>query len=267
MPCSSSHDRAPSALRFYPATPPMMFLRCSESLRRLALGAVLGVFLWGLLGPAASAQQTHTLNIRNGTVYVDGKPLSEDQLPDSLNLQGINTHYRFLGIQRPVVELNGRLFAVEDGLTPVTEEEVREQRASVILGGGEARSRARRAINREASSRSEAGHRQYLNAVQRSSRELYERLQRERRMEQSAQDLARAIRLLPDGAERQAKIDTLRAMLEDIFELKQENRRREIERLQRQIRELQQNLQKRAQMRDRMIDRHLRRLIDSTRGR
>jgi hypothetical protein len=56
-------------------------------------------------------------------------------------------------------------------------------------------------------------------------------------------------------------------MLEDIFEIKQENRRREVERLQRQIRELQQNLRKREQMRDRMIDRRLGQLIDSARDR
>ncbi|MFB6097812.1 MAG: hypothetical protein ABEK84_01600 [Salinibacter sp.] len=226
---------------------------------------MLGGLLWGLVLPVASAQQTHTLNIHNGTVYVDGKPLSEDQLPDSLNLKGISAHYRFLGIRRPVIELNGRLFAVDDGLTPVSEEEVRQQRASVILGGRTPRSRAPRGRRRASAGRGE--YRQYLNAIQRSSRELYERLLRERRMEQRARDLARAIQLLPNGPERQAKIDTLRAMLEDIFELKQENRRREIRRLQRQIRELQRNLQKRAQMRDRMIDRRLQQLVDTTRER
>lgn len=263
----------------------MMSLRCSESPYRLVHSLALGLLLWGMLGPVVSAQQTRTLNIRDGTVYVDGAPLSDNQLPDSLNLQGINAHYRFLGIQRPVIELNGRLFAVEDGLTPVTEAEVRKQRASVILGGGRTRSRSPRSAGRKPSvrrkssvsrtpsasrapsARPEADHRQYLNALRRSSHTLYERLLRERQMEQNAQDLARTIRLLPRGTERQAKIDTLRAMLEDIFELKQENRRREIERLQRQIRELQKNLQKREQMRDRMIDRHLRQLTDSVRGR
>jgi hypothetical protein len=244
----------------------MMPLRRSAPLRRLVLGLALGVFLWGMLGSVASAQQTRTLNIRDGTVYVDGKSLSEDQIPDSLNLEGLNAHYRFVGIQRPVIELNGRLFAVEDGLTPVTEEEVREQRTSVVLGSGATRTRsAPQAVSRRSSARPEASRQQYLNAIQRSSRELYERLLRERRMEQSARDLARAIRLLPEGGERRAKIDTLRAMLEDIFELKQKNQRREIERLQQQIRELQRTLQKRAQMRDRMIDRRLRQLVDSTR--
>lgn len=247
----------------------MIALHSPDSLcSRLASGLVLGLLLWGLFLPVASAQQTHTLNIRDGTVYVDGQPLSEDQLPDSLNLEGVRANYRFVGVQRPVVELKGRLFVVEDGLRPITEEEVRKQRASVVLGSGAVQAQAsssRRGI--KAASSPEASHRQYLDAVQRSSRELYERLQRERQMEQNAQNLARTIRLLPEGAERQAKIDTLRAMLEDIFAVKQENRRREIERLQRQIRELQENLQRREQMRDLMIDRHLRQLIDSTRTR
>jgi len=249
----------------------MSALHRSGSLCRLTGGLLLGALLWGLCLPVASAQQTHTLNIRNGTVYVDGRPLSEDQLPDSLNLEGVRANYRFVGVQRPVVELRGRLFVVEDGLKPITEEEVREQRASVVLGSerrsAQASAASRRGDIETAAGRAEGAQRQYLDAVQRSSRELYERLQRERQMEQNAQTLARTIRLLPDGAERRAKIDTLRAMLEDIFAVKQENRRREIERLQRQIREIQANLQRREQVRDRMIDRHLRQLIDSTRSR
>jgi len=245
----------------------MMSLRGSVPSRRLAFGLVVGALLWGLLLPPASAQQTRTLNIQDGTVYVDGQPLSAEQLPDSLNLEGVNAHYRFLGIQRPVIELNGRLFAVDDGLTPITEEEVRKERASVILGSGRTQSRAPRAVSKTQASRSDASRRQYLSALQRSSRDLYERLLRERQMEQNARNLAQAVQLLPEGPERRAKIDTLHAMLEDIFELKQENRRREIGHLQRQIRELQKNIQKREQMRDRMIDRRLRQLTDSTQGR
>lgn len=245
----------------------MMFLRRPEPSPRFVLGVVLGVLLWGLLLPPASAQQTRTLHIQDGTVYVNGQPMSEDQLPDSLNLEGVRAHYRFLDVQRPVIELNGRLFAVDDGLTPVTEEEVRERRASVILGGGASRvsqADAEDKVHRAGSRRPEASHQQYLDAVQRSSRELYDRLLRERRMEQSARNLARAIRLLPDGTERRAKIDTLRAMIADIFALKQENRRREVERLERKIRELQRNLRRRAQMRERMIERRLQQLVDST---
>jgi hypothetical protein len=252
----------------------MMSLRYSESLRsRLLLGLAVGVLLWGVLLPAASAQQARTLRIHDGTVYVDGQPLSDDQLPDSLNLQGIETQYRFVGVRRPVVELRGQLFALEDGLEPVTEAEVRRKQRAVVLRSRLLRAQPSRAASAARPSRGkramapEVDHQQYLDAVQRSSRELYERLLHERRMEENVEDLARAIRLLPEGEERRVKIDTLRAMLEDIFEVKQENRRREIKRLQRQIRELQQNLRKREQMRDRMIERRLGQLIDSTRRR
>jgi hypothetical protein len=222
--------------------------------------------------PAASAQQTRTLRVHEGTAYVDGQPLSDDQLPDGLNLKGIETQYRFVGVRRPVVELNGRLFALEDGLEPVTEAEVRREQGAVVLRSS-SRTRsphmasAARAPGSERALSPEANHQRYLDAVQGSSRELYERLLHERRMEKEAEELARMVRLLPEGEERRVKVDTLRAMLEDIFEIKQENRRREVKRLQRQIRELQTNLRKREQMRDRMIERRLGQLIDSTRER
>jgi len=247
--------------------------RPESSYSRLVLGLAVGVLLWGMMLPIASAQQVRSLSVQDGTVYVDGQPLSEAQLPDSLDLEGIRTQYRFVGVQRPVVELNGQLFAVEDGLQPVTEAEVRRQEGAVVLHSGPSRARssrtasAGRPIGNERAVRPEANHQQYLDAVQRSSRELYERLLHERRMEENAEDLARTIRLLPESEERRAKIDTLRAMLENIFEIKQENRRREVERLQQQIRELRENLRKREQMRDRMIDRRLGQLLDSTRGR
>lgn len=252
----------------------MIFPRCPKcSYLRLVLGLAVGVLLWGMMLPVASAQQVRTLSVQDGTVYVGGQPLSEDQLPDSLDLEGIRTQYRFVGVQRPVVELNGRLFAVEDGLQPVTEAEVRRQEGAVVLRSGPSRAQAPRTassarqVGGEKAVSPEADHKQYLDAVQRSSRELYERLLHERRMEENAEDLARTIRLLPEGEDRRAKIDTLRAMLEDIFEVKQENRRREVERLQRQIQKLQKNLRKRERMRDRMIERRLGQLIDSTRRR
>lgn len=242
-----------------------MLSRSPSSTAPVATALLLVGLLWGLNGPVASAQPSHTLHIRDGTVYVDGRPLADDQLPDDLDLRGVQARYRFLGIQRPVLELDGRLFAVKaDGLTPTTEEEVREKRRSVVLGGWSRAPSRRSAPSMPAA---DAGQGRYLNEIQRSSRTLYNRLLRERRMERTARDLAHEIRLMPEGPERTTRIDTLRSMLADIFALKQTNRRREIQRLQRQIRTLQHNLQRRAQMRDRMIARHLRRLIDSTRTR
>ncbi len=231
---------------------------------RTGCGFLLGVLLFGTVVPETAAQQTHTLTIRDGTVFVDGQELSTDQIPSELDLQGMRAQYQFVGIQRPVIELNGRLFAVENGLTPVSEEEVNGKESSVILQEISARPTARS----ESSSGGRDLQAQYLNEVQKANRELYKQLVRERTMEKQAQDLARVIRMLPeDSEERRGKADTLRTLLNDIFDLKQENRRREIERLQREIQELQRSLQERRKMRDRMIDHRLNQLLGSTTGR
>ncbi|MFB6249338.1 MAG: hypothetical protein ABEL97_12290 [Salinibacter sp.] len=232
------------------------------NLLRTGCGLLLGVMLWGVAAPVATAQQTRTLTIRNGTIFVDGQQLSRDQMPSDLDLEGVTAQYQFVGIQRPVIELNGRLFAINDGLTPVSEDEVNGQTSSVILQEISARPAGARSQDAGAKQNPQ---RQYLNDVQKANRQLYKRLVRERTMEQQAQNLAHMIRMLPDSSdERRAKVDSLRALLNDIFALKQENRRREIARLERQIQEVQRSLQKRREMRERMIEHRLDQLLGST---
>jgi len=247
-----------------------------NSFSRLSCGLLLSALLWSVLVPVASAQQTRTLTIRDGTVYVDGRQLTTDQVPGDLDLQGVTARYRFVGIQRPVIELGGRLYAVDDGLTPVSEEEVNAEKSSVILQEIEARpAPIRKETGGQAASASprslqqaRAAHQQYLSEVQKANRDLYRRLVRERTMESQAQDLARVIRMLPeDSDERRVKEDSLRVLLNSIFELKQENRRREIDRLQREIQKLQQGLQKRKQMREAMIDHRFDQLLDASSSR
>ena len=233
---------------------------------RLGLVLLAGTMLWAGFGSPAAAQQTRTLDIRDGTVYVDGRALADHQLPSGLDLNGVNAHYQFVGIQRPVVELRGQLVAIADsGLTAVTDADVQSTNAAVVMQGGTARAGSAQPVARgDAAEAERSEHQQYLRDVQQSSRELYERLQRERRMEQEAQDLARVIRMLPESDAREAKTDTLRAMLNRIFEIKQENHRREIERLQRKIQELQRRLQERSKMRQPMIDHRLQQLVSAS---
>jgi hypothetical protein len=244
---------------------------------RLGRILFLGAFLWSVLGAGALAQQTRTLTIRDSAVYVDGQKLSADQVPGDLDLTGVTARYQFVGIERPVIELNGRLFAVDDGLKPVSEEDVNAQKSSVILQEFDARPGALAAANgrqgprvqsAQSDTRARSAHQQYLSEVQQANRELYERLLRERTMENRAKDLARVIRMLPeDSDERRTKIDSLRSLLNDIFDLKQENRRQEIERLQREIQKLQHGLQKRREMRNEMIDHRLGQLVGTATGR
>ena len=232
------------------------------TLPRTRLASLLGVLLlWSVLAPMAPAQQTRTLTIRDGTIHVDGQKLSANQVPSDLDLEGVTAQYQFVGIQRPVIELNGRLFAIRNGLKKVSEDEVNGQTSSVVLQ----EIAARPSTARTSSAESSDPQRQYLNDVQKANRTLYERLVRERTMEQKAKNLAHVIRMMPEhSGERQTKTDSLRALLNDIFELKQENRRREIDRLEREIQELQRSLQKRRQMRDRMIQYRLNELIGAT---
>lgn len=227
----------------------------------LGRGLLFAGALWMVLVPAAYGQQTHTLSIRNGTIYVDGNELSSNQIPSDVNLEGITAQYQFVGIQQPVIELNGRLFAVKNGLTPVSEDEVNGKKSSVILQEIDAEPAS--TVSQSAQT-TQNSHEQYLSEVQKANRKLYEKLVQERTLENRAQDLARVIRMLPsNSSERAAKIDSLHALLNRIFDLKQENRRREIERLQREIEEVQRTLQKRKQMREQMIERRLNHLVGS----
>lgn len=243
----------------------------------IACWFVLGALIAGSADPVA-AQEARTLDIRDGRVFIDGRALSSDQLPPSLDLDGVEARYHFVGIQRPVVEIDGQLFAVNDRLEPVSEDEVRRQNASVILRGVNQRQRASGvqaassagATSAPSAARNSsdlhAAQQEYLSEMQRRHRELYDRLVRERQMEAETMELARVIRLLPDGPERQAQIDTLRATLNEIFDLKQENRRREIEALQQQIMDLQRSLKQREQMRDAMVDQRIQQLLGTSYG-
>jgi hypothetical protein len=224
------------------------------------LSFVLLLLVAGLTAGPASAQ-TRTLVIDDGVVRIDGEQLAEDRLPASLDLSGIRAQYQFVGIAQPIVEIDGRFFAVTDRLRPVPEDSVRNANASVVLRNLD---RTATASQQPASADLQSAHQEYLSDVERRSRKLYERLVREHRMEQQTYELARTIRRLPAGPERQAQIDTLRATLNRIFDLKQENRQREIEQLQRQISELRKSLRKREEMRDEMIEQRLQQLIDAS---
>ncbi len=101
----------------------------------------------------------------------------------------------------------------------------------------------------------------YLNETQQYDQNLYSLLVREWRMEREAEALAIEIRRLPDGESRTLRIDQLRRKLDEIFELKQQNRRREIGQLEQELEALRERLQKREAWRDRLIQQRLGELI------
>jgi hypothetical protein len=96
--------------------------------------------------------------------------------------------------------------------------------------------------------------RSYLNDIQEQNAALYAQLAREQRLEQESLNLANLIRRLPAGTERRQREASLRNTLEQIFELRQENRRREIAQIGSQLDELQQRLNERERLRRQIID-------------
>jgi hypothetical protein len=105
----------------------------------------------------------------------------------------------------------------------------------------------------------------YLSDVREQNEELYERLVREQRLEAESVRLSGEIRALA-GSERESRIADLRQRLEEIFQIKQENRQREIEELETRLHSMQQRLEKRARYHDYIIERRLNELIGSDGG-
>lgn len=103
--------------------------------------------------------------------------------------------------------------------------------------------------------------RSYLNEVESENRELFERLVAEREMEGETMRLAREINTLAPGRQREARTEALRQKLREIFELKQDNRRREIAHLEKELVGLRGRLQTRERLRDQIIEQRLEQLL------
>ncbi len=337
--------------------------------RTFFLAALAALMLCAADRPA-QAQKSRTLAIRDGKVFVDGRQVPPQSLPAAIDLDGIDAQYTFSGDLKPVIELGGRFYALEDealqpvdvppplsagGLfrrTPVPVasvppsslsvpgalhdgplsrwtlsfedvpfrdarfgepgfEALQADAASFFAGRGfqlrapevvfmqqQARELAEQAgglqelrdrlsaqgelayvhqIDRHASRlRAQAEQtarmahelplfemERYLSDVEHENRALFERLVHERDMEAETLHLAREIGSLPAGAARDRQTEELRTLLHEIFELKQDNRRREVARLERQLTGLQSRLAERERLRDQIIEQRLNELIEA----
>lgn len=239
-------------------------------MKRLFLCAL--VLLLGTAGQGVHAQQVRSLEVRDGQVYLDGRRITESELPPSLDVEGVEARYRFSGDVQPVVELNGRLYRLEtEGLSELSEADaallskegafpfhapLRTPGAAVHFDVGLPTTPSLW------TQRPQIEARNYLNDIRRQDLELYEQLVQEHELELTTQALAAEIRALQEGEVRRAKTRELRAKLEEIFELKQENRRREIQQLEIQLQALRRRLGEREHLRRRIIDERLRQLIE-----
>lgn len=102
----------------------------------------------------------------------------------------------------------------------------------------------------------------YWDQVKATDRDLYDQLVREWQLEAEIQELARRIRQESvSGGDTDAQVGQLRSLLEAAFELKQNNRRREIKQLEQQLHSLDNEMRKREDARRTIIDRRLDELI------
>ncbi|RMH55858.1 MAG: hypothetical protein D6685_13760 [Bacteroidetes bacterium] len=253
-------------------------------MKRIVYGALTGWLLLALVGRVvpARAQQTHTVVIQDGRVQIDGKVLEQASLPEGIDLDGVQAHLTFSGPGRPLLEINGALYEVSpEGMARVGDAG-RNGRVSVFFRSFEpvpgdslliVEPRGRQATGDRLATEQVLGRarieadeartemQRYLDDLRNQNTRLFERLVRERQMEMETRALAARIQQMPEGRERDALIEQLRARLDEIFELKQQNRHQEIAQLEIQLETLRREMQERERLRKRIVEQRLRELL------
>ncbi len=254
---------------------------------------LVGLLLLTMAVWPSQAQPLRTLAINGGVVYVNGERVAADALPASLDPTGLTLNMSFSGLADPVVQISGAFYRLEEGrLLEVTADEVTTDALTVFFSGG-AREQARpllRAMDapevwvmqppgealpsRKARFRANLEQplpaievRGYLTEVQEQNTQLYERLEREWQWEADTHRLVSELFSLPPGPARAAKVTELRSFLEEVFDLKQQNRRREIERFEAKLEDLRRRLAERESLREQVIQRRFVELMETYRPR
>ena len=101
----------------------------------------------------------------------------------------------------------------------------------------------------------------YLSDLQDKNKGLFDQLVSERLMEQEVLGMARKFAAMDEGGARRDSIAVLWERLVEIFELKQENRRREVDELKERLRELQWAIGERQRLQHHIVDRRLQELL------
>jgi len=101
----------------------------------------------------------------------------------------------------------------------------------------------------------------YMGSLQNQNQLLYQELIREREMEMRTHQLAKAIQRAQSDNQREEYENELREVLTEIFELKQANRKQEIDQLEQQLKELQSRLEDRESLKRDIIESRLNDLL------
>jgi len=230
-----------------------------------------------------SAQEVH-LVLENQKLTVNGEEVSLNSLPEGLDLQGVNLDFYYRGsgdVRWPTLSIGGLQYEVSDqgvelvvfpptaiaaqaieeifinedadfGQDPTWMSEVMEQ-VELFSRDLEAGFPLHQALD-------------YFGQVSASDLGLYRQLADELVAEQQVKAMALMIREMPTGEARDLKEKALRQELEALFELKQENRRREIQKIEDRLQKLRKDVEEREALRGRMIERRMQYLLNQVRN-
>lgn len=101
----------------------------------------------------------------------------------------------------------------------------------------------------------------YLHEIQDTDQQLYSQLRLEHQMEMESQQLAAKLAFARTNRDKQRIRKDLEAKLSEIFDLKQQNRAREVQQLSMQLEELRSRLRAREDQRDALIERRIEELL------
>lgn len=224
-------------------------------------------------GDAASrVQLVRTLVINDSQVIIDGKQIDPERLPAVADLGNISVSYSFVGVEMPLVTLGDQLFAVHTDRLEAIESDgehwaslgqrkrqdrqahaangwiVDSDRAQYYTFQGE-----RLEVNEAVPRLLQEANTLYLDELARQNERLYNRLGRELALERQAEILAISARSATTREEQDRHIAALTQKLENIFELKQQNRRDEIAQFEAELDRLKARVAKRDELKDQII--------------
>ncbi|MBO6575296.1 MAG: hypothetical protein JJ896_07775 [Rhodothermales bacterium] len=298
----------------------------TQTVRSFALALFFGMTL-------TAAAQTNTIRIEEGAVFVNGQRQAAEELPETLELEGLTASLSFSGparfrmgeytysieggrlVQaepsddaflifvgrgdsylespraanpflmrrlsstsepRPLVQGQGGLFDLQGNRVAVTTPQPMRQYFELLDGklqrmdvlADMPASQAAIRLHQEAREAADVVRafpqielQTYLEDVQNRNSGLYDRIVREHLMEMETRRLASRILTTDDSRQKQELQETLHEKLSEIFELKQENRRSEIEELGDRLTELRSQLDARERNKQEIIDRRIRELL------
>lgn len=206
---------------------------------------------------------SHELTILEGKVYLDGRPLPPENLPDGLDLTGIPPYsYSFTWPLKPVLEIDGVVYVLQDEQLRILAETDLADSQVYFLGEPDLERAAAppppEMSEPQLARMSEAAYLQQLSSRDRS---LYDQIRTEQALERETLRLALQIKRSTNEDERSRLEGALRRMLDESFELKQGIRADEIEQAEAQIIELRRLLGERQARKAQIIERRVRELI------